>query len=248
VSPVAAQRREKENAMKGPQKLPPEEQRDLDARLINAAERGNTEIVNVLVGAGADVHVRNDHALSEAAWCGHAQTVQTLLLAGADVHADEDKALRAAAWHGHVETVKILLAAGADIHADKDAAVYWAAQNGHTETVKVLLAAGADVHKCDDWPLRLAAEYGHTETVRVLVTHIFAPDSWRGKSRAEIETQANALYDKVKAFNIWKPIEPEDLRKAAAILADSALTCWEQVRPAPPKIQVSPLPAQPRAL
>ena len=42
--------------------------------------------------------------------------------------------------------------------------------------------------------------------------------------------------------------QPEHLRKAASILAGCAIDCWHQVRPAPPKIQISPLPAQPRAL
>jgi hypothetical protein len=113
---------------------------------------------------------------------------------------------------------------------------------GHTQTVKVLLAAGADVHAEDDLALRYAAAYGHTETVRILVRHVFAPDSWLEKTRAEIEEEANALYDKIKAKNP----QPEYLRMAGTILLDSALTCWEQVRPAPPKLQISPFAAQPK--
>jgi hypothetical protein len=113
-----------------------------------------------------------------------------------------------------------------------------------TDTVKALLAAGADVHADNDWALREAAYYGYTETVRVLVQHIFAPDSWRGKNRTEIESAANALYNKIEADNP----QPDHLRRAGSILLDCALCCWEQVRPAPPKIQISPLPAQPRPL
>jgi hypothetical protein len=82
--------------------------------------------------------------------------------------------------------------------------------------------------------------------VQSLVSHIFAPESWRGKSRAEIEQQATALYNKITAFS--QPIEPERLQQARTILTDTAIECWHQVRPAPPKIQISPLPAQPRAL
>ena len=92
--------------------------------------------------------------------------------------------------------------------------------------------------------LRDAAADGHTETVRVLVQHIFAPDSWRGKNRTEIESAANALYNKIEADNP----QPDHLRRAGSILLDCALCCWEQVRPAPPKIQISPLPAQRRPL
>ena len=182
-----------------------------------------------------------DDGLILAAGDGHVEAVQTLLAAGANVHVQDDDALCWAALNGHKETVKVLLAAGADVHAGDDYALRNAAWSGRTQTVQMLLAAGADIHAENDEALRWAAQYGHTETVRVLVTHIFAPDSWREKGRAEIESQAKALYDKIKAEN---PV-PERLREAGDILIDCALTCWEQVRPAPPKIQISPLPAQP---
>ena len=168
--------------------------------------------------------------------------VRVLLKAGADVHADDDYALRWAAEKGHTQTVQILLANGANIHAKDDSPLGWAAYYGHVEIVKVLLSAGADVHAMDNRALRVATRHGEFEFVKVLAKHIFAPDSWRGKSRAEIESLATALYHKINAHNI----EPERLQKAATILADCAIDCWHQVRPAPPKIQISPLPAQPR--
>lgn len=149
-----------------------------------------------------------------------------------------------AASKGYTETVRALLTAGADVHAEDDMALRWAADYGQTEMVRVLLAGGANVHAENDDALRWAAWNSHTETVRVLARHLFAPDLWRGKSRAEIEVEANALYEKVEAEN---PIS-ERLHEAASILLDCALTCWEQVRPAPPKLTISALPAQPRPL
>src|ERR1022692_1364565 len=112
---------------------------------------------------------------------------------------------------------------------------------GDTKTVKALLANGANVHARDDWALCLAGFYGHAETVRVLAKHIFTPDSWRGKTREEIEAKARDFYQKIEAFGAT----PERLREAATVLADAAIDCWHQVRPAPPKFQISPLPAQP---
>ena len=153
-----------------------------------------------------------------------------------------------AARTGDTEMVQTLLAAGADVHAWDDRALCYAANNGHTETVKELLAAGANVHAQDNGPLFWAAYMGRTKTVQVLARHIFAPDSCRGKSQTEIEAQAKALYDKMEAHRGLPPIKPERLRKAAFLLADCALTCWEQVRPEPPPINISPLPAQPRPL
>jgi hypothetical protein len=156
-----------------------------------------------------------------------------------------DNRLMQEALDGRTETVRTLLVAGADVHAQNDGALRWAALAGHTETVQTLLAAGADAQAEDDWALRRAAYWGHTETLRLLVKHIFAPESWRGKSRTEIEAQATALYDRIKADNP----QPECLHMAGSILADYALTCWEQVRPPPPPgFKISPLPAQPRPL
>jgi hypothetical protein len=130
-----------------------------------------------------------------------------------------------------------------------DSRLISAALNGNTQMVRTLLSAGADVHAHDDWALCVAAYDGHTDTVKALVAHIFAPDSWHGKSRAEIEAHATALYGKIKTYIPWNPITPERLQQAATLLADSAIACWHQVRPPPPPgFKISPLPAQPRAL
>src|ERR1022692_3752117 len=109
-----------------------------------------------------------------------------------------DSRLIEAARKGNTETVSRLLAGGANVHALDDWALDGAAKPGYTETVKVLLAYGADVHADDDNALCGAAHWGHMETVRVLARHIFAADSWRGKSRTEIEAYAAGLYDKIK--------------------------------------------------
>jgi|CZKX01.1.fsa_nt_gi hypothetical protein len=156
--------------------------------------------------------------------------------------------------------VKRLLAAGANVHANNDDALCQAVEYGNYNgpygfcgdiyhpasmmTVKVLLEAGANVHARSDYALCSAVRGGHTELVQVLAKHIFTPDSWRGKSRAAIEAAANALYDKIKAQNP----QPDRLRTAGVILIDCAMQCWEQVRPPPPKLQISPLPAQARPL
>jgi len=155
---------------------------------------------------------------------------------------DLDHRLIDAAWNGRTETVKALLAHGANAYADNDYALCLTAWNSHTETVEVLLANGADVHARNDLALRWAAFNGHTETVQALARRIFAPDSWRGKKRTEIEAYATALYTKIESHNP----QSEHLRQAGSILVDCALTCWEQVRPAPPRLTISLLPAQPR--
>jgi ankyrin repeat protein len=95
--------------MTKPSKLSPEEQQDLDNRLIDAAAHGNTQTVRTLLWAGADVHGRNDLALPCAAENGHTEIVKALLSAGADVHAWNDAAFCWAAYYGHTETLRVLL-------------------------------------------------------------------------------------------------------------------------------------------
>lgn len=50
--------------------------------LVVAAKTGNTEIVDLLLKAGADVHVGGDKAIEQAALKGHGQVVARLLAAG----------------------------------------------------------------------------------------------------------------------------------------------------------------------
>ena len=44
------------------------------------------------------------------------------------------------------------------------------------------------------------------------------------------------------------PMLDEQLRLARLELFDAAMTCWEHVRPDPPKINISDVPAKGRAL
>lgn len=133
-----------------------------------ASRNGHTEVVRLLLSAGADVHADNDYALRYASENGHVEVVRLLLTAGADVHADNDYALRIASMNGHVGVVKLLLEAGADVHAKDDDALRWASENGHVEVVRMLLEAGADIHALDDYALRWASANGHIEVVSLL--------------------------------------------------------------------------------
>ena len=113
-----------------------------------------------------------DKTLRCAAEYGHTEVVKLLLAAGADVHAQDNYALRWAASEGHTEIVRLLLEAGADVHAQNNSALKWTASKGHTEVVKLLLEAGADVHAQNNSALRWAAENGHTKVVALVKKHI----------------------------------------------------------------------------
>ena len=84
-----------------------------EAALRWASRNGHTEIVKLLLEAGADVHAKNDGPLRLASENGHTEVVKLLLDAGTNFHAD-NKALRWARRKGHTEVVKLLKAHIAD--------------------------------------------------------------------------------------------------------------------------------------
>jgi len=94
---------------------------DIDVKLFNAAQNGNVEKIEVLLGQGADINVR----LGEDQWTP----------------------LMTASREGRLEAVELLLSEGADPNI-RDArfnknAYHWALQYGHREIAKLLLDNGA---------------------------------------------------------------------------------------------------------
>src|SRR6266496_1058674 len=121
-----------------------------------AAERGDVEMAEMLVYAGANVgattRIGQYTPLHLASQAGSATVVQALLKAGANVAARTTTTgvtpLHLAAATGNADVMKILLDKGADANA-KDAEwgqtplIYAAAQN-RAEAIRALLALGAD--------------------------------------------------------------------------------------------------------
>ena len=149
--------------------------------LMAAALNGHSDIIQILVAAGADVNgkdERGETALMRAAFRGQTEVVRVLLDAGAHVDAQTPSRvvpLMHAAFGGEAETVHVLLEAGADVNAkDGDGAtalMYALLIRGDADVVTVLLEAGADVNEKNDdgWmALMLAEEEGYSEIVELL--------------------------------------------------------------------------------
>jgi ankyrin repeat protein len=138
----------------------------VDARhrtaLAIASESGNSEIVRILLQAGADVNEKDIDgftALVVAIRLHQAEVVKALIEAGADATARDiygETPLIEAAMSGNMEIVTIFLDAGADVNAvnaqndDGSTPLMRAAQGGNIDGVKLLLQLGAEVDARDD--------------------------------------------------------------------------------------------------
>jgi len=152
------------------------------ASLIEAAQKGFTEIAVVLLSRGVDanavLHDGGSPALFWAARNGHLQLVELLIKYRANVNArnrDQQSPLHAAASSPDVNVVGLLLAKGADVNAfsPKDGTPLNIASNAGEETVaKLLLSRGADVNVINDrgeTPLIAAAANGKERLVTALL-------------------------------------------------------------------------------
>jgi ankyrin repeat protein len=133
---------------------------DVDARdgkgrtaLIDAANRGLTEAVQILLDAGADIEAKTKldgtTALMLAAHDNHLDIVQMLLNRNANINArngNGESALMLASARGWVDVVRILLQRGADINARdhlENTALRNAEKYGGPAVTQLLRSAGA---------------------------------------------------------------------------------------------------------
>ncbi|KAJ3048988.1 hypothetical protein HK097_010001 [Rhizophlyctis rosea] len=164
--------------------------------LFFAAERGNIEILEILLAKRVDVHAGDDHALQLAAAFNsrnhidfeggnfqstpiqadsetvrrYTKAVEMLLFAGAHVHVQGCKALIVACRDGNSDMVKLMLGAGA---AEPDQgfshAVTFAAEQNRPDIVKMLLDVEGKSNQQDPEGLFAAVALGHLDLVKMFL-------------------------------------------------------------------------------
>ncbi|KAF5026432.1 hypothetical protein F66182_1497 [Fusarium sp. NRRL 66182] len=153
--------------------------------LIQAATKGNPEIVSLLIRLGADVNAADKDgwtALHRAAEHGQKQIVEILLENAADPEAETAEGMRphhVSNDQGRGSITEILNksipdtpAARQESDARSVAALFRAVESGHLARVVQLLEEGVDVDLLDmdgRSPLSLAAEHGWTNIVLALI-------------------------------------------------------------------------------
>ncbi len=122
--------------------------------LLDAAEHGDLNALDALLGHAPDPDVRNAcqwTPLMKAAQNGHREAVLRLLAAGAQIDAEDSggyTAMMLAAGNNHLDVVDLLISSGAMVdHQERTrgwTALIWATTQGHTSMVERLLRDGAD--------------------------------------------------------------------------------------------------------
>lgn len=145
--------------------------------LETAADRGNDELIKLLMNAGAHASQR---ALNLALLSAHTEAAKILLDAGVDASLPDTLGLlplNRAASLGHETMVRLLLEAGADIHlvdATGESALHLAASGGHDSVMQLLINAGARTNSTDEsgmTPLHHASQGGNLKAVQLLLDH-----------------------------------------------------------------------------
>jgi ankyrin repeat protein len=151
--------------------------------LINAAARGELDVVNVLLSRGVDVNVKDNRgytALAHAIEARYPEVEEALLnrpeldpnvggLLGRPI-------LLAYVWRDNKKATERLIALGANVNlrdADGDTALHGAAETGNVEVMRLLLDKRADPNtrnKEGGTPLMWAAVFGNDEAARLLLS------------------------------------------------------------------------------
>lgn len=162
-----------------------------------ASGKGSTDIVRMLVDAGANinaVNTRNGNEKSSDAVSRIEDTGSEYSCDGSEEDIDEDPHLKylsaldfggdtltplqLAAYRGHTQTVQLLISAGANVNAEPQmcrlTALQSAAFEGHLDTFHVLMKANADVNASATGAdgltaLQGASERGHVHIVQLLL-------------------------------------------------------------------------------
>ncbi len=149
--------------------------------LMFASEKGNLEIVKLLIERGADINQQDnqlDTALIKACRNGYKEIIELLIEKSISINEKGCEGwtpLMIASQNGYLEIVKILIEKGANID-DKNnygiTALIIALSNNRIEVAKKLINQGADIDfktKDNNSPLILACGEGLIESVELLI-------------------------------------------------------------------------------
>ena len=191
--------------------------------LERAAAVGSVEMVDALLGAGADPEQKlrgTPTALISAAGSGSIGVVERLLEAGARVNGSNrygTTPLMAAASSRSHEIVETLIAAGANIHSKTNGghtALWYAAESGDEKLVRTLIDLGADVNagiqNFSATPLMAAVSTSRTRIVEVLLEAGARPSSDKSTGWTPLSMAARNLDEHIVRMLLAGGANPDE--------------------------------------
>lgn len=171
---------------------------NFDLAMISATLNNHTDIVLLLLLAGANPAINDSEVLVHAADNGNSILVKLFLDYGSDVNSREGIALKKACMKGWIDIVKILVSYRAwkpklldeqayqkdaeytcDLSIDDSSGLRWAAYKGYYDIVKLLVDSRdknnnyrCNIHAENNDAYRLAVKYGHDNIVGLLSREI----------------------------------------------------------------------------
>ena len=155
---------------------------DSNTALHCAVEKEHTDVVQLLIDAGADIETKDNNGRSPlhcACESGALDIVKMLVEAGAGVRDTDNEGstcLIIASYFGHTETVRCLVGLPeVDVnhrHTDSNTVLHCAVEQTHTGVVQLLIDAGADIETKDNHgrsPVHCACVSGALDVVKMLV-------------------------------------------------------------------------------
>jgi ankyrin repeat protein len=174
--------------------------------LIAAATGGQVDVVEFLLGEGADLRAVNKFG-RDAVWNSQSPAMVALLIErGAQIdRPDEDgkTALSHRSWLGKTATIRALIEHGADVdwHDNNGkTCLISAGEGGKPDTARLLLAAGADPDGRDDngnTALHWAARQGHPRTCAALLDGGVELEAVDSSGRTALVLAASARRERV---------------------------------------------------
>ncbi len=136
-----------------------------------------SEVVRMLIAAGADVTAADGIGRTPLHLAVNAEVAQALIDGGAKVMAENPKGLTPLHLADNAGVAEVLIRKGAKVNykkAHEKAPLYWAILDNKPDVVEVLLAKGAKTRgqlSDDRTMLHHAAYYGRAEVISVLLRH-----------------------------------------------------------------------------
>ena len=191
-----------------------------------AIEKGNKEIIEILLKNGANINAKDDAKITplhEAVYSKAIEIVRILIQNGADINAKNDAGeipLHHAVYYGYRDIGELLISNGSDINTKDNlgnTVLHEAAAQGRSEFVEILIQNGANINAKTDrglTPLHMAS---NKEIVKFLID---AGSDINSRSRKGTPIELSE-YNNDEIYNLLKMLDAKTTRELDELLYET---------------------------